>query len=71
MSVLNCFVFNKLIQNFYTVARVTSVISCFVLEEISLLTIVKMSSRDTVFNIIGAFDIPRYIYSVERKKFMS
>ncbi|XP_008309347.1 DNA polymerase epsilon subunit 2 [Cynoglossus semilaevis] len=26
---------------------------------------------DTVFNIIGAFDIPRYIYSVERKKFMS
>ena len=26
--------------------------------------------RDNVFNIIGAFDVPRYIYSVERKKFV-
>uniref|UniRef100_A0A8D3BAG4 DNA polymerase epsilon subunit n=1 Tax=Scophthalmus maximus TaxID=52904 RepID=A0A8D3BAG4_SCOMX len=25
---------------------------------------------DNVFNIIGAFDVPRYIYSVERKKFV-
>uniref|UniRef100_A0A8B9L987 DNA polymerase II subunit 2 n=1 Tax=Astyanax mexicanus TaxID=7994 RepID=A0A8B9L987_ASTMX len=25
---------------------------------------------DNVFNIIGAFDIPRYIYSTERKKFV-
>uniref|UniRef100_A0A673CAM6 DNA polymerase epsilon subunit n=1 Tax=Sphaeramia orbicularis TaxID=375764 RepID=A0A673CAM6_9TELE len=25
---------------------------------------------DSVFNIIGAFDVPRYIYSVERKKFV-
>ncbi|XP_003962556.2 DNA polymerase epsilon subunit 2 isoform X1 [Takifugu rubripes] len=25
---------------------------------------------DNVFNIIGAFDVPRYIYSVERKKFI-
>uniref|UniRef100_A0A671V478 DNA polymerase epsilon subunit n=1 Tax=Sparus aurata TaxID=8175 RepID=A0A671V478_SPAAU len=27
-------------------------------------------SIDNVFNIIGAFDVPRYIYSVERKKFV-
>ncbi|XP_020781748.2 DNA polymerase epsilon subunit 2 [Boleophthalmus pectinirostris] len=25
---------------------------------------------DNVFNIIGAYDVPRYIYSVERKKFI-
>ncbi|TKS86734.1 DNA polymerase epsilon subunit 2 [Collichthys lucidus] len=25
---------------------------------------------DNVFNIIGAFDVPRYIYSMERKKFV-
>ncbi|KAK7945188.1 hypothetical protein WMY93_000916 [Mugilogobius chulae] len=25
---------------------------------------------DNVFNIIGAYDIPRYIYSIERKKFI-
>ncbi|KAF7656627.1 hypothetical protein LDENG_00038700 [Lucifuga dentata] len=25
---------------------------------------------DNVFNIIGAFDVPRYIYSLERKKFV-
>uniref|UniRef100_H2MC41 DNA polymerase epsilon subunit n=1 Tax=Oryzias latipes TaxID=8090 RepID=H2MC41_ORYLA len=25
---------------------------------------------DNIFNIIGAFDVPRYIYSVERKKFL-
>ena len=23
-----------------------------------------------MFNIIGAFDVPRYVYSVERKKFV-
>lgn len=30
----------------------------------------KLFSRDNIFNIIGAFDVPRYIYSVERKKFV-
>uniref|UniRef100_A0A667YLG4 DNA polymerase epsilon subunit n=1 Tax=Myripristis murdjan TaxID=586833 RepID=A0A667YLG4_9TELE len=27
-------------------------------------------SSDNVFNIIGAYDVPRFIYSVERKKFV-
>ena len=26
--------------------------------------------RENVFNIIGAFDIPRYIYNSEGKKFL-
>lgn len=26
--------------------------------------------RDHIFNIIGAFDIPRFVYSSERKKFL-
>lgn len=35
-----------------------------------LMRLVKLSARDNVFNVIGAFDVPRYIYSVERKKFV-
>lgn len=34
------------------------------------LNFVAFTYRDNVFNIIGAFDVPRYIYSVERKKFV-
>uniref|UniRef100_A0A8C8EMB8 DNA polymerase II subunit 2 n=1 Tax=Oncorhynchus tshawytscha TaxID=74940 RepID=A0A8C8EMB8_ONCTS len=33
-------------------------------------TVQHSSQSDNVFNIIGPFDVPRYIYSTERKKFV-
>lgn len=51
----------------------TYVLDCspeFPMLNYSKLKVVSLSYRDNVFNIIGAFDVPRYIYSVERKKFV-
>lgn len=66
---VNCIIIkHKRVERYFEHLQMGDVLKrkCVIILPINL----KLSSRDNVFNIIGAFDVPRYIYSVERKKFI-